>query len=115
MAGCAIAIYLVELCCLPVLDTVVRLHPRVALDVFIDDSHQSAQVAPKEARKLIVAAGRPSTKEALKHLRFQLANKETAIVSSHRKLALSVAHHLGLQEESDKTQTVGLGVGCERW
>ena len=38
VAGCAIATYLVKLYCLPVLDSVVRLHPRVSLDVFIDDS-----------------------------------------------------------------------------
>ena len=64
VAGCAIATYLVKLYCLPVLDNVVRLHPRVTLDVFIDDSHQSAQGTPREARKLIVAAGRTFTEEA---------------------------------------------------
>ena len=58
-----------------------------------------------------MAAGRSFTREAQKHLRVQFADNKTAIVSSHRKLALSVAHHLGMQEESVKTQTVGLGVG----
>ena len=110
MAGCAIATYLVKLYCLPVLDNVVRLHPRVSLDVFIDDSHQSAQGTPREARKLIVAAGRTFTEEAQKHLRVRFADQKTAIVSSHQKLALSVARQLGLQKEAVQTQTVGLGV-----
>ena len=43
VAGCAIATYLVKLYCLLVMDNVVRLYPRVSLDVFIDDSHQPAQ------------------------------------------------------------------------
>ena len=81
----------------------MRLHPRVSLDVFIDDSHQSA-------RKLIVAAGRTFTEEAQKQLRVRFADKKTAIVSSHRKLALSVARQLVLQEEAVQTQTVGLVV-----
>ena len=110
VAGCAIATYLVKLYCLPVSDSVVRLHPRVSLDVFIDDSHQSAQGTPREARKLIVAAGRTFTEEAQKQLRVLFADKKTAIVSSHRKLALSVARQLGLQKEAVQTQTVGLGV-----
>ena len=110
VAGCAIATYLVKLNCLPVLDEVVRQHPRVSLDIFIDDSHQSAQGTPREVRKLIVAAGRTFTSEAQKHLLVRFAEKKTAIVSSHRKLALSVARHLGLQAESVKTQTVGLAV-----
>ena len=38
-----------------------------------------------------------------------LQKRKTAIVSSHGKLALSVAHYFGLQEGSVKTQTVGLG------
>ena len=57
----------------------------------IDDSHQSAQGTPREARKLIVAAGRTFTEEAQKHLRVRYADQKTAIVSSHQKLALSVA------------------------
>ena len=89
---------------------VVRLYPRVTLDVFIDDYHQSAQGTPREARKLIVAAGRNFTEEAQKHLRVRFADKKTAIVSSHQKLALSVALQLGSQKEAVKTQTVGLGV-----
>ena len=97
MAGCAIATYLVKLYCMPVLDNVVWLHPRVTLDVSLDESHQSAQGTPREARKLIVATGRTFTKDAQKHLRVQFADKKTAIVSSHRKLALSVPHHLGMQ------------------
>ena len=91
MAGCAIATNLVKLYCVPVLDNVVRLHPRVSLDVFIDDSHHSAQGTPREARKFIVAAGRTFIKEAQKHLRVRFADPKTAIVSSNRKLALSVA------------------------
>ena len=83
VAGCAIATYLVKLYCLPVLDNVVRLHPRVSLDFFIDDSHQSAQGTPREARRLIVAAGRTFTEKAQKHLRVRFADKKTAIVSSH--------------------------------
>ena len=110
VAGCAIATYLVKLYCLPVLDSVVRLHLRVSLDVFIDDSHQSAQGTPREARKLIVAAGRTFTEEAQKQLRVRFADQKTAIVSSHRKLALSVARQLLLQKEAVQTQTVGLGV-----
>ena len=93
----------------------MRLHPRVSLDVFIDDSHQSAQGTPREARKLIVAAGRTFTEEAQKQLRVRFADKKTAIVSSHRKMALSVARQLELQKEAVQTQTVGLGGRCERW
>ena len=85
------------------LSCVVRLHHWVSLDVFIDDSHQSAQGTPREARKLIVPAGRTFTKEAQKHLRGRFAEKRTAIVSSQ-------AHLLGLQAEAVKTKTVGLGV-----
>ena len=110
VAGCAIATCLVKLYCLPVLDSVVRLHPRVTLDVFFDDSDQSAQGTPSEARRLIVAAGRTFTEEAQKHLRARFADKKTAIVSSHQKLALRVARQLGLQKEAVQTQTVGLGV-----
>ena len=110
VAGCAIATYLVKLYCLPVLDKVVKLHPRVSLDIFIDDSHQSVQGTPREAERLIVAAGRTLTSEAQKNLRVRFAEKKTAVVSSHRKLALNVARRLGLQAEAVKTQTVGLGV-----
>ena len=110
VAGCAIATYLVKLYCLLVLDNVVRLRPRVSLDVFIDDSHQSAQGTPREARKLIVAAGRTFTEEAQKHLRVRFADQKTAIVSSRQELALSVARQMGLQKEAVQTQTVGLGV-----
>ena len=39
-----------------------------------------------------------------------LQKRKQPLSSSHRKLALSVARHLGLQAESVKTQTVGLGV-----
>ena len=92
------------------LDEVTRQHPRVSLDIFIDDSHQSVQGTPREAKKLIVAAGRTLTSEAQKHLRVRFAEKKTAVVSSHRKLALNVARRLGLQAEAVKTQTVGLGV-----
>ena len=102
VAGCAIATYLVKLFCLPVLDEVVRQHHRVSLDVFIDDSHQSAQSTPREARELVAAAVRTLTKEAQKHLRVRFAEKKTAIVLSRRKLALSVARHPGLQAESVK-------------
>ena len=77
---------------------------------FIDDSHQSAQGTPREARKLIVAAGRTFTKEAQKHLRVRFADKKTAIVSSHQKLVSSVVRQFWLQEEAVQTQTVGLGV-----
>ena len=63
VAGCAIATYLVKLYCLLVLDNVVRLHPRVSLDVFIDDSHQSAQGTPREARKLVVLLDEPSPRK----------------------------------------------------
>ena len=116
VAGCAIATYLVKLYCLPVLDNVVRLHPRVSLDVFIDDSHQSAQGTRREARRLVVTAGRTFTEEGQKHLRVRFADKRTAIVSSHQKLALSVARQLGLQKEAVQTQTVGRPGGrCECW
>ena len=110
VAGCAIATYLVKLYGLPVLDNVVRRHPRVSLDVFIDDSHQSAQGTPREARKLIVAAGRTFTKEAQKHLRVRFADKKTAIVSSHQKLVSSVVRQFWLQKGAVQTQTVGLWV-----
>ena len=39
-----------------------------------------------------------------------LQTQTTAVVSSHRKLALSVARQLGLQKEAVQIQTVGLGV-----
>ena len=55
-----------------------------------------------------MAAGRTFTEEAQKHLRVRFADEKTAIVSSHQKLALSVARQLGLQKEA--AQTVGLGV-----
>ena len=42
--------------------------------------------------------------------RVRFADRKTPIVSSHRKLALSVARQLGLQKEAVQTQTVGLGV-----
>ena len=74
VAGCAIATYLVKLYCLLV-DNVVRLHPRVSLDVFIDDSLQSDQGTLREARRLVVAAGRTFTEEAQKHLRVRFADK----------------------------------------
>ena len=109
VAGCAIVTYLVKLYCLPVLDSVVRLHPRVSLDVFIDDSHQSAQGTPREARKLIVAAGRTFTEEAQKQLRVRFADKKTAIVSSHRKLALSVARQLGCRRRQSKPKQSAWG------
>ena len=68
------------------------------------------RATPREARKFIVAAARTFIKEAQKHLRVRFADPKTAIVSSHRKLALSVAHHVALQAEAVKTQTAGLGV-----
>ena len=89
---------LVKLYCLPVLDNVVRLLPRVTLDVFI------AQSTPREARKLIVAAGRIFTKEA-RNTCVSFAYKKTAIVSSHRKLAL-VKPELRPQQEGER--------GCKR-
>ena len=95
----------------------MRLHPRVTLDVFIDDSDQSAQGAPREARKLIVAAGRTFTEEAQKHLRVRFADKKTAIVSSHQKLsAIRVAEggsQTGVDVSAGKTQTVTYGLGVE--
>ena len=79
--------------------TVVRLHPRVSPDIFIDDPHQSAQGTPREAKKLIVAAGRTFTKEAQKQLRARFAEKKR-------------------KENSDclvRPETVGLGGRCECW
>ena len=54
----------------------LSLQPGVTLDVFVDDSHQSAQGAQREARKLIVAAGRTFTKDAQKQLRVRFAKKK---------------------------------------
>ena len=92
VAGCAIAIYLVKLYCLRVLDNVVRLHPRATLDVFIDDSHQSGQGTPREARKLIVAAGRTFTKGVQKHLRVQVADKKTGHVPGRQTVPRTELH-----------------------
>ena len=45
-----------SLYCLPVLDNFVRRHPRVMLDVFIDDSHQSPREAPRRPRNTCVSS-----------------------------------------------------------
>ena len=109
VAGCAIATCLVKLCCLCWTMLFGCILGCCSM-FFIGDSHQSAQGTPREARQLVVAARRTFTKEAQKHSRVRFAEKKTAIVSSHRKVALIVAHHLGLQAEAVTTRTVGLGV-----
>ena len=95
VAGCAIAT-----CCAASSSSVARcFHRRVA------------PISPGHTKGGLVAAGRTlHTKEAQKHLHVRFADKKTAIVSSHRTLALRVAHHLGLQAEAVKTKTVVLGV-----
>ena len=51
------ATYLVKLYCLPVVDKTVKLHLCVSLDIFIDDSHQSAQGPPEKMLKDTDMAG----------------------------------------------------------
>ena len=77
---------------------------------FIDESHPISPGHTNGRQEPHRGCGTNSHQGGQKHLRVRFADKKTAIVSSHRKLALSEAHHLGMQEESVKTQTVGLGV-----
>ena len=115
VAGCAIATYLVKLYCLPVLDNVVRLHPRVSFDVFIDDSLQSAQGTPREARRLVVAAGRTFTEEAQKHLRVRFADKKTAIVSSPSEIGVDCGSAIDAAEGGSPNPNSRPGGRCECW
>ena len=65
------------------------------------------QGRPKDSLWLL---DEPSPRKPRNNCVSVLQTKKTAIVSSHQKLALSVARQLGLQKEAVQTQTVGLGV-----
>ena len=92
------ATYLVKLYCLLDVDKPVKLHPCVSLDIFIDDSHQSAQGPPEKMLKDTVMAGTTFV-QASTCSRSRLPIPETtywlvlrpaktAVISSHRRVAV---------------------------
>ena len=88
VAGCTIETSLVKLCCLLDLDKVVRLRPSVLLHVFIDNSHPSAQGPLGKVLKEIV--------KAEKHLHVVFVTVKTAVISSHRRVAVVKQQTMGL-------------------
>ena len=91
-------------------DRAVKLPPSVSLNSFIDDSHQSAQGPPDKVLREIVKAGNTFVLETRNHLQVVVATAKTAVISSHRRVAVGVAEELGMAASAVRQQTVELGV-----